>query len=147
NLLSILAAATGRRPEDAAAEYSQYGPQNADGGEAVVQLAAPSQAQFAQPAADPCQTSRVLGLGRGSPPALAVPVLPPARTGIAPTDSRNPLTGRRFRRPGRPPAGPSTTPRAGGAPSLRRWPRGGSRPARASAGRGSDSAGPAPPCA
>src|SRR6478609_3325503 len=53
NLLSILAAATGRSPADAAKGYSQYGPLKADCGEAVVELVAPIQARFAELAADP----------------------------------------------------------------------------------------------
>jgi tryptophanyl-tRNA synthetase len=82
NLLSILAAATGRRAEDVAAEYSQYGPLKADCGEAVVELVAPIQARFAELAADPGETSRLLGLGAAKASAVAVPVLDRARTAI-----------------------------------------------------------------
>ena len=82
NLLSILAAATGRRAEDVAAEYSQYGPLKADCGEAIVELVAPIQARFAELAADPGETSRLLGLGAAKASAVAVPVLDRARTAI-----------------------------------------------------------------
>ncbi len=47
NLLEILAAATGRTPEECAAGYTQYGPLKVDTGEAVVALLEPIQARYA----------------------------------------------------------------------------------------------------
>jgi tryptophanyl-tRNA synthetase len=41
NLLQILAASTGRTPEDVAAGYTQYGPLKTDAGEAVIEALRP----------------------------------------------------------------------------------------------------------
>jgi tryptophanyl-tRNA synthetase len=82
NLLGILAAITGRSAEVVAADYTQYGPLKADCGEAVVELLTPIQARFAELAADPAETSRVLGLGAAKASAVAVPVLDRARAAI-----------------------------------------------------------------
>jgi tryptophanyl-tRNA synthetase len=82
NLLSILAACTGRSPEEVAKDYSQYGPLKADCGEAVVELLAPIQARFADLAADPAETARVLAQGAAKASAVAVPVLDRARAAI-----------------------------------------------------------------
>ncbi|HUP69913.1 MAG TPA: tryptophan--tRNA ligase [Acidimicrobiales bacterium] len=46
NLLTILAAATGRSVEEVGAGYSQYGPLKADTAEAVVELLAPIRARY-----------------------------------------------------------------------------------------------------
>ena len=53
NLLSILAACTGRTPEAAAEGYTQYGPLKADTAEAVVELLRPIQARYHELEADP----------------------------------------------------------------------------------------------
>jgi len=63
NLLSILAAATGGDPEALAERYQQYGPLKADTAEAVVELLRPVQQRFAELAADPAETARILALG------------------------------------------------------------------------------------
>jgi len=63
NLLSILAAATGGDPEALAQRYQQYGPLKADTAEAVVELLRPVQQRFAELAADPAETARILALG------------------------------------------------------------------------------------
>ncbi len=63
NLLSILAAATDADPVTLADRYSQYGPLKADAAEAVIELLRPLQARFAELAADPGETSRILSLG------------------------------------------------------------------------------------
>ncbi len=68
NLLSILGAATGRTPEEAARGYSQYGPLKADTAAAVVERLAPIQARYAELAADPAETGRLLARGRGEGP-------------------------------------------------------------------------------
>jgi tryptophanyl-tRNA synthetase len=82
NLLSILAAATGRTAEEVARGYSQYGPLKADAGEAVVELLAPIQARFAELVADPGETARLLRLGAEKAEAIANPVLARAQTAI-----------------------------------------------------------------
>jgi tryptophanyl-tRNA synthetase len=63
NLLSILAAATGRTPEDAAVGYHQYGPLKADTAAAVIERLAPVQDRYRELAADPGEITRLLGHG------------------------------------------------------------------------------------
>jgi tryptophanyl-tRNA synthetase len=63
NLLSILAACTGRTPEQAAEGYTQYGPLKADTADAVVELLAPVQARHAELSADPGEVQRILDDG------------------------------------------------------------------------------------
>jgi tryptophanyl-tRNA synthetase len=73
NLLSILAAATDERPEVLADNYSQYGPLKADAAEAVVELLRPLQKRFAELAADPAETQRILATGAAKARAMAGP--------------------------------------------------------------------------
>ena len=68
NLLSILAAATGRSPEEVAAGYTQYGPLKADTGEAVVELLRPIQARYRELVADPGELAAPPGQGRRQGP-------------------------------------------------------------------------------
>jgi tryptophanyl-tRNA synthetase len=63
NLLSILGAVTDRDPATCAEGYSQYGPLKADTAEALVEALRPIQARYAELAADPAETARLLGLG------------------------------------------------------------------------------------
>ncbi|HVL05960.1 MAG TPA: tryptophan--tRNA ligase [Acidimicrobiales bacterium] len=70
NLLAILAAATGRRPEEVAVGYSQYGPLKADTADAVIELVRPVRDRYFELASDP-QAVRVT-LGRGAEKAEAV---------------------------------------------------------------------------
>ena len=63
NLLSILGAATGRTPQEAAAGYTQYGPLKADTAEAVVELLRPVQERYRELAADPGATDAILRKG------------------------------------------------------------------------------------
>jgi tryptophanyl-tRNA synthetase len=63
NLLSILAAATDDDPVTLADRYDRYGPLKADTAEAVIELLAPLQQRFAELAADPAETTRILALG------------------------------------------------------------------------------------
>jgi tryptophanyl-tRNA synthetase len=63
NLLSILAACTGRTPEGAAEGYTQYGPLKNDTADAVVELLGPVQARYAELAADPAEVHRILDAG------------------------------------------------------------------------------------
>jgi tryptophanyl-tRNA synthetase len=73
NLLSILAAATDDRPEALAGKYTQYGPLKADAAEAVVELLQPLQQRFAELAADPAETQRILATGAAKARAMAGP--------------------------------------------------------------------------
>lgn len=63
NLLEILAAVTGRTPEDLASGYSQYGPLKNDTGEAVVELLRPIQMRYFQLLDDRGELSRLLAIG------------------------------------------------------------------------------------
>jgi tryptophanyl-tRNA synthetase len=74
NLLSILAAATGRTPEDAAAGYTQYGPLKKDTAAAVVEMVRPIQLRYAELAADPAETARLLAKGADKARSIAVAV-------------------------------------------------------------------------
>ena len=82
NLLSILGAATGRTPEEAAAGYSMYGPLKADTADAVVELLRPIQTRFAELEADPAETSRLLEVGADKARAIAAVTLERARANI-----------------------------------------------------------------
>ena len=82
NLLSILAAATGRAPADVAAAYDRYGPLKADTADAVVELLRPVQARYAELAADPAATAAVLAKGAGKARALAAPTLARAKEAV-----------------------------------------------------------------
>lgn len=63
SLLDILAATTGRTPEEAAAGYTQYGPLKVDTGEAVVALLEPIQARYRELIADKAELARLLRIG------------------------------------------------------------------------------------
>ena len=82
NLLSILGAATGRTPEEAAGDYSMYGPLKADTADAVVELLRPVRTRFAELEADPAETSRLLRIGADKARAVAAATLERARTNI-----------------------------------------------------------------
>jgi tryptophanyl-tRNA synthetase len=79
NLLSILGAATGRSPEEAAVGYTQYGPLKADTAAAVVARLEPIQARFAELADDPAETRRLLALGAAKAREVAGATLARAR--------------------------------------------------------------------
>jgi tryptophanyl-tRNA synthetase len=79
NLLSILAACTGRNPEDAAQGYTQYGALKKDTAAAVVETLRPIQARFAELSGDPAETARLLAIGASKASAIAAPVLARAK--------------------------------------------------------------------
>ena len=89
NLLTILAAATGRRVDDVAAGYSQYGPLKADTAEAVVELLRPVQERYRALEADPAGTGAILGHGATKARALAAATLARAyqAVGLIPAES------------------------------------------------------------
>jgi tryptophanyl-tRNA synthetase len=74
NLLSILGAATGRTPEQAAAGYTQYGPLKSDTAAAVVEMIRPIQQRYAELSADPAETARLLAKGAEKARSIAVGV-------------------------------------------------------------------------
>jgi tryptophanyl-tRNA synthetase len=82
NLLSILAAATGRTPEEVAEGYEQFGPLKADTAEAVVELLRPIQARYRELEADPGATEALLAKGAEKAQIKAAEVLARARQAI-----------------------------------------------------------------
>jgi tryptophanyl-tRNA synthetase len=63
NLLELLAAATGRSPEDAAKGYSSYGALKGDVADAVIELLRPVRERHAQLSADPGAVESILDIG------------------------------------------------------------------------------------
>jgi tryptophanyl-tRNA synthetase len=82
NLLSILGAATGRTPEQAAEGYTQYGPLKADAAAAVIDLLAPIQSRFRELEADPAETQRLLAVGAAKAADRAAATLARARAAL-----------------------------------------------------------------
>ena len=63
SLLDILAAVTGRTPQEAAEGYTQYGPLKAETGEAVVAMLAPIQQRYHELIDDKAELTRLLQVG------------------------------------------------------------------------------------
>jgi tryptophanyl-tRNA synthetase len=82
NLLSILGAATRRRPADVAQGYTQYGPLKADTAEAVVELLRPVRERYVELAADPEAVRATLTGGAEKAEAVASVTLARARNAI-----------------------------------------------------------------
>ncbi len=82
NLLSILGAATGRSPQEAAAGYSQYGALKADTADAVVELLRPIQERYRELAADPGATGAILRKGAQKAEQVASATLSRAQMAI-----------------------------------------------------------------
>ncbi len=78
NILEILAACTGRTPEQTAAGYTQYGPLKADAGEAVVEVLTPIQHRYRELMGDQAELSRLLRVGADKARSVASATL--ART-------------------------------------------------------------------
>jgi tryptophanyl-tRNA synthetase len=71
SLLDILAAATGRTPQEVSEGYTQYGPLKNDTGEAVVALLEPIQARYHELIADKGELARLLRVGSDRARAVA----------------------------------------------------------------------------
>jgi tryptophanyl-tRNA synthetase len=82
NLLGILAAATDRKPDEVAGDYTQYGPLKTDAADAVVELLRPVQARRAEVLADPGELHRLVGLGAEKAAAVAGPVYERAHAAV-----------------------------------------------------------------
>jgi tryptophanyl-tRNA synthetase len=82
NLLSILAATSGRDPEEVAEDYSRYGPLKADTAEAVVELLRPIQERYRDLADDPEHTAALLARGADKARTVASVVLARARDAV-----------------------------------------------------------------
>ena len=77
-----MGAATGRTPEAAAEGYAQYGPLKADTAAAVIERLAPVQARYAELAADPAETGRILAAGAAKAAEVATATLTRAKANI-----------------------------------------------------------------
>jgi tryptophanyl-tRNA synthetase len=82
NLLSILAAATGREPAAVAEDYTRFGPLKADTADALVELLRPVQARYRELEADPGATMALLAQGAAKAQAKAAEVLARARSAL-----------------------------------------------------------------
>jgi tryptophanyl-tRNA synthetase len=82
NLLSILAACTGRTPEACAEGYTQYGPLKTDTAAAVVEVLTPIQARYRELAADPGEVLAILDKGADRARSIAGPVLARAQEAL-----------------------------------------------------------------
>jgi tryptophanyl-tRNA synthetase len=82
NLLSILAAATGRTPSEAAEGYTQYGPLKADTAEALIELLRPIQQRYQELEADPAAMEKILAQGAEKARAKATEVYDRARSAV-----------------------------------------------------------------
>jgi tryptophanyl-tRNA synthetase len=71
NLLQILAAATGQKPDDVAAAYTQYGPLKEDAGEAVIEALRPIQERAHDLLADRGELTALLHKGAQKAQAVA----------------------------------------------------------------------------
>lgn len=79
NLLELLAVATGRRPEEVALGYSQYGPLKTDTAAAVVEFLRPVHERFTELMADPSHIEDVVAKGAEKAQAIAATTLARAR--------------------------------------------------------------------
>ena len=82
NLLEILAAATGTTPQNAADNYSQYGPLKADTGAAVVAMLAPIRERYQQLMNDRAELARLVRRGDERAEAVASATLARAHEAI-----------------------------------------------------------------
>ncbi|HWI03467.1 MAG TPA: tryptophan--tRNA ligase [Acidimicrobiales bacterium] len=82
NLLAILAAATGRRPEGVAEGYTQYGPLKADTADAVIELVRPVRERYLELASDPEAVRATLRRGAEKAEAVAGATLARARDAV-----------------------------------------------------------------
>lgn len=82
NLIQILAAATGRVPEEVADEYDQYGTLKADTAAAVIELLRPLRERYGELAAEPGAVEGVLSRGAAKAGAVAAETLARAQDAI-----------------------------------------------------------------
>jgi tryptophanyl-tRNA synthetase len=82
NLLSILAATTGREPAQVAEEYQQYGPLKADTAAAVVEYLRPIQQRYTELSTDPGAMRAILAKGAEKALVVSTPVLERARDAL-----------------------------------------------------------------
>lgn len=89
NLLEILAACTGRTPQEVAANYQQYGPLKTDTGEAVIEVLRPIQERHRSLMEDRAELSRLLRRGADKARQVAATTLERAyrNIGLLPLES------------------------------------------------------------
>ena len=75
NLLELLSAATGRRPEELAPSYSRYGDLKKDVAAALVEMLRPIRERYAELSAEPSQVWAVLEAGAHRARSVATPML------------------------------------------------------------------------
>lgn len=75
NLLEILAACTGRTPQDVAGDYTQYGPLKNDAGEAVVAILEPIHHRYRELMGDRAELTRLLRTGASKAREVAAATL------------------------------------------------------------------------
>ena len=83
NLLEILSAVTDTDPETLATQYTQYGRLKVDTAEAVISVLQPIQERYAELAADPAETQRLLRIGAEKAREIAEVVYERARDNIS----------------------------------------------------------------
>ncbi len=82
NLLSILGAATGRSPAEAAQGIERYGDLKAATSEALVEMLRPIQERYHELAADPAETGRLLAVGADKAREVAAATLGRAKANL-----------------------------------------------------------------
>ena len=82
NLLEILSAVTDKNPVVLAEDYTQYGQLKIDTAEAVISVLQPIQERFAELAADPAETQRLLTIGAEKAREIASVVYERARNNM-----------------------------------------------------------------
>ncbi|MEY4131865.1 MAG: tryptophan--tRNA ligase [Actinomycetota bacterium] len=82
NLLSILGGATDQDPETLASQFTRYGDLKTACADAVCELLRPIQARYAELAADPAETARLLAQGAAKAREMAGPVLERAQRNL-----------------------------------------------------------------
>ncbi len=82
NLLAILAAVTGRTPEQVAEGYDQYGPLKVDAADAVIELFRPIRERYQELASDPAVADAVMKQGADKARTIASATLARAQDAI-----------------------------------------------------------------
>jgi tryptophanyl-tRNA synthetase len=82
NLLTILAVSTGKKPEDLAEQYTEYGPLKADTASALIEFLRPVRERYTELAGDPGETERLLKVGAEKAQQVAGSTLAKAKDAI-----------------------------------------------------------------
>ena len=82
NLLDILSAATGQKPQELASSYSQYGALKVDAGEAVCAMMSPIQQRYTELMNDRAELQRLLRVGAGKARVVASATVARAKNAV-----------------------------------------------------------------